>query len=379
LKAPHDDLFGAPTPDRGAPWQPSPGEGRRIVMLGGSGFLGGPLARRLLELGYDVDVVDDRREFGAELVPRSEGLRNVSENQFFGSPRHWLKDAAALVHLRWRGIARPVPLSEEDEEEHNVVPTRRALAVSRDIPVLFASSAGALYSDAVCAGTGAHEDDPVEAVRAYGRAKLRAEALVLQHGRGRPGPHGSTQRRGPGGLVFRPANPYGPGQAADARCGVVGTFLTRVSQDRSIALYGDGGVERDFVYVDDLADVFVRGLDAAFEGRQRIYNVGGGEATSLASLLEIVERVVGRRARVERLPPRQGDRRRVFVDVSRAQEELGWEPSTGLREGIERTWFALADIRRTSVGPLSRSAPALPALAPASSVSAPRIAVDGTR
>lgn len=312
----------------------------RIVLLGGSGFLGAPLARRLLDLGYGVRVVDDRTEFGDGALPRSERLDFVSERRFFAHPEPYLKGAAALVHLRWRGISRAVPLGDRGELRENVVPSRRLLRAAPNLPILFASSAGAIYGDLACVGRGAREDARPEPVRAYGRAKLLVEQMV----QGRPDA---------GGLILRPANPYGPGQTADARCGVVGTFLTRIAAGRPVAFYGEGSFERDFVYVDDLAEIFVLGIARAVSGDRSIYNVGGGEPTRLAHLLALVERTVGRRARIDRFPPRHGDRRRVFVDVERARLELGWRPRIGLEEGLERTWFALRGAQRTFLGPVA--------------------------
>lgn len=312
----------------------------RIVLLGGSGFLGAPLARRLLDLGYAVRVVDDRTEFSDGALPRSERLDFVSEGRFFARPEPFLNGVAALVHLRWRGISRAVPLSDRGEMRENVVPSRRLLRAAPILPILFASSAGAIYGELACVGRGAREDSRPDPVRAYGRAKLQVEQML-------------QSRPYAGGLILRPANPYGPGQTADARCGVVGTFLTRIAAGRPVALYGAGTVERDFVYVDDLAEIFVLGIARAVSGFRSVYNVGGGEATSLAHLLALVERTVGRRARIDRLPPRHGDRRRVLVDVERARAELGWRPRIGLEEGLERTWFALRGAQRAFLGPVA--------------------------
>jgi len=107
-----------------------------------------------------------------------------------------------------------------------------------------------------------------------------------------------------------------------------------MEEGRPVVLHGDGSSARDYTFVDDVADGTLRALDRP-DGF-RILNLGGAHATTLADLVAALERALGRKAVVERLPDQPGDVPTTCADVTRAHEALGWSPRTSLEEGLAR-------------------------------------------
>jgi len=116
-------------------------------------------------------------------------------------------------------------------------------------------------------------------------------------------------------------------------------FIQTAVAGKAITLFGDGGQQRDYLYIDDLVDAFLRAAPA--EGaRGRIYNIGDGEGTSMLELAELAIAAAGR-GEIVRIPwPEEyraietGD---YLSDITLARSELGWSPVTDIREGVART------------------------------------------
>jgi nucleoside-diphosphate-sugar epimerase len=108
-------------------------------------------------------------------------------------------------------------------------------------------------------------------------------------------------------------------------------FLTAAHAADDIEVLGDGSQSRDFSYVGDVVDATVRALTGP---PGRIYNIGGGEPTSINDVISVVGDLLGRQLNVTRLPRALGDVRHTWADTSRARRELGWSPKTDLRTGL---------------------------------------------
>jgi UDP-glucose 4-epimerase len=203
-----------------------------------------------------------------------------------------------------------------------------AAAASEQPHVVLLSSGGAVYGPPATAPFS--ETDEPSPANEYGRVKLAEEALLAESDL----PH----------TVLRVANPYGPAQvtgAARARGGqgVIGQWLAAVSSGIPITMFGDGSAVRDFIFVDDLAQAVA--LVAARKPRG-IFNIGSGEGTSLAKLLNLVTDVVAPHpVEVRREPARGIDPPAAWLDVSHARSELGWGATTRLADGVAQTWAAV--------------------------------------
>jgi UDP-glucose 4-epimerase len=106
-----------------------------------------------------------------------------------------------------------------------------------------------------------------------------------------------------------------------------------LSRERPV-IYGDGSQTRDFVYVDDVVDAFVRAVD---KGGGLVMNIGTGVETSVQQLFDVMARLTGFKQDARYDPPRAGELMRSALDPSRAGIHLGWQPWTNLDEGVART------------------------------------------
>jgi nucleoside-diphosphate-sugar epimerase len=111
-------------------------------------------------------------------------------------------------------------------------------------------------------------------------------------------------------------------------------IVNALARGGSFELYGDGSQSRSFTYVADVVDATTRALDA----RPGIYNVGGGEEATMREAVALLEEIAGRPLDVAYGPAQPGDNRRTKADTSRVERELGWRPTTSLRDGLARQW-----------------------------------------
>jgi nucleoside-diphosphate-sugar epimerase len=107
-----------------------------------------------------------------------------------------------------------------------------------------------------------------------------------------------------------------------------------LAEGRPFDLFGDGHQSRSFTYVGDV----VRGTIAAMERGSGTYNVGGGEEATMLETIALLEELAGRRLEIRSHPAVPGDQRRTKADTSLIRSELGWEPTTTLREGLGAQW-----------------------------------------
>lgn len=132
-----------------------------------------------------------------------------------------------------------------------------------------------------------------------------------------------------------PANVYGPRQDPHGEAGVVAIFAQALLAGRATKIFGDGSDTRDYVYVDDVVDAFVRASGTGGGGLR--FNVGTGVETSTRDLHTVIAQAVGAPDEPEFHPPRLGDLRRSKLDISRAQNLLGWQPKVEFTTGVGRT------------------------------------------
>lgn len=132
-----------------------------------------------------------------------------------------------------------------------------------------------------------------------------------------------------------PANVYGPRQDPHGEAGVVAIFSRALLAGRPTKIFGDGSDTRDYVFVDDVVDAFVRASGDAGSGQR--FNIGTGVETSTRQLHTEIARAAGTSDEPEFHPPRLGDVRRSCLDNSRANEVLGWQPQVRLSDGVART------------------------------------------
>ncbi len=220
--------------------------------------------------------------------------------------------------------------------ESNLVGTLRllSLAVRCGVrKVVFVSSGGTIYG--VPARIPIPEEHQTEPLVSYGIAKLAIEKYL----------HLYWYLHKLDYCVLRLGNPFGERQRVDTAQGAVAVFLRKALDGEPVEVWGDGSVTRDYVYIEDVVDAFVKA--AQHDGDPRIFNIGSGEGRSLNAVLSCIEDVLGHPVERRYLPGRRFDVPVNVLDIGRARRVLGWEPRVSFREGLKRTlgWMRKSERR----------------------------------
>jgi len=305
------------------------------LVIGGNGFIGSHLVDHLLAGGHSVRVFDKYPE------RYRQPLAHVDYRFGDFGNRGLLSEALEGVDVVFHLISTSVPKTSNDDPAYdvqsNVIETLFLLeqCVAKKIgKIVFVSSGGTIYGRPTALPI--HEDCPTNPECSYGITKLTIEKYLALY----------KLLHGLEYVVLRPSNPYGSRQNPDGIQGAIAVFLGKVARGEPIEIWGDGSVVRDYVFVDDFVDAMCR---AAFsETHGRIFNLGSGEGHSLNDIIAEIGRVTGRNVQVNYKAGRPFDVPAVYLDISRAREQLGWVPSTSLDEGIKRTWEFILNCYRSA-------------------------------
>lgn len=302
-------------------------QGVRCLVTGGAGFIGSNLTRRLLELGAHVTVLDNLVTGSRQHLPDDVALQFVDAD-LRSTPLlpELVATAEVVFHLaaqvgNVKSIAEP-----EADAETNVMGTVRLLHACRDAPLrrLVYSSSSATFGEAETLPIA--EDHPQRPASFYALSKWTAERYaVLAHA-----------LWGVPTVCLRYFNVFGLPMEDSEYTGVITIFLRRLLAGEALTIYGAGDQLRDFVFVDD---VVTANLLAGRRGRPgQVYNIGSGKGTTVIELAAAMREVSGRESPTVFEGPRQGEVRLSLADISRAREELGYEPHWDLRAGLRLMW-----------------------------------------
>ena len=312
----------------------------RVAVTGAAGFIGSHTCERLVARGHDViglDAFDDylysgaiKRQNAADLAARSrvqllEGnicdARCVAE--LISSEVDVVCHLAALAGVR-PSLAEPLRYLRTNIEGTGVVIERmRELGKQR---LVFASSSSVYGAKPGTDVAAFREDDPCLTPASPYAATKRMNELQLSAYR---------DLHGLGVHALRFFTVYGPRQRTDM---AISKFIAAISDDKPIAMFGDGSSRRDYTFIDDIVTGVVASIESIQPGAYELINLGGTSTISLRDLISTVERIVGKRATIESHPPQPGDVPITYADVSRARALLGYEPTTKVDEGIARQW-----------------------------------------
>lgn len=297
----------------------------KILLIGGTGFIGRALARRLAAEGHDVHVLS-RTGWGN--TPPLPGVTTHHADQSNAEKLAPLLETCRQVfHLAAATTPADTVWQPAREAEQNLLPTLRFLECAQDFPdnrYFFLSTGGALYGDVALAA----EDTLPHPISYHGAGKFALEQFF-----------GVLGQRHPGRLtILRPSNVYGPAQPLRPGFGIIPTLLEKARDGGRITVFGDGSAIRDYLYIDDLVDACLH----AMAGPAGTYNLGSGEGHSLNQLLDMIGLMTGKPLRIDYQSARASDVQRIVLDPRRAQEHLGWHSRVGLPEGLQRCWRGCA-------------------------------------
>jgi len=302
---------------------------RRILVVGGNGFIGSHLVDTLAGYQWDVTVIDGSpRKFSQ--IPNSVHYLQADFNNSVPEIENMVYESApdVVFHLAWKTIPETSIKNPARDVGINLIPSLNLISVcaKAGIKLIFTSSGGAIYGavNAPCISE-THETSPISP---YGIEKLMVEKYLFMY----------RYLYGLDYLTIRPSTPFGPWQDYSGKQGAVAVFLYRVAQGLPVSLWGDGSIVRDYFYISDLVDALIKCADHHTQDDQHTFNVGGGTGVSLIQLLGWIEEIVGKKALIEQYPMRKFDPQTIVLDTTRIREELGWFPKVSLKEGLQKTW-----------------------------------------
>lgn len=314
----------------------------RIFLTGAAGFIGSHLARALLARGDSVVGFDDFNDFYDPAIKR----RNVEDTRKLGGEFHViegdLRDAedvnAALgevdvvVNLAARAGVRPSleqPVLYTDTNVRGLVHILEAMR-ARGLRKLVHASSSSVYGGQEKVPFS--EDDPINLPWSPYAATKRSNELML-----------ATWHHlyGIESHALRFFTVFGPGQRPDL---AIAKFISLIEQDRPIPFFGDGTTGRDYTYIDDIVQGVVSSIDRV--SGCEIINLGGDEPVTLTQMVETIEQVMGKKAKLDRKPVQPGDVPRTMADVSKARRMLGYEPKTSFAEGVAKQYEWWRSLKR---------------------------------
>lgn len=295
-------------------------------LIGGTGFLGTALRRRLRDLGRPVVVVG--RASNTSLDPGERYVRDSDLERFVrdGGSEHF----EAVVDLAYATVPSTSAVDPVADVTVNLRAVLNHLDAARSLNArryAFISSGGTIYGDSN--GEPIPETAPQRPISPYGISKLACEHYAMM-----------MHRRGElSAVILRPSNVYGPGQRPFRGQGLIATALASALQGQQLAVFGDGSQVRDFLFVDDFCDGLMAAIAHGEAGET--FNLATGQGLTIRNVLEQVSGLVARdgyRLDLEWRAGRPFDVRHNVLDVTKLSQSSGWRPGTAFADGLRRTW-----------------------------------------
>ncbi len=299
--------------------------GESILVTGGAGFIGSHLVDRLVELGYDVTIVDDLSSGQRERLNPKARFYNIDirspdlERALEEVRPKWVCHFAAQIQVL---ASLREPLMDADVNIRgslNLLEGCRRYGIHK---LIFASSGGAVYGEPDYLPC--DESHPVRPLSPYGASKYAFEVYLGLY----------KQTYGLDYTVLRYANVFGPRQDPYGEAGVVAIFAKAMLDGRVPVINGGGDQERDFLMVEDAVESVTLALE---KGGGQVYNIGSGTGASVNRIFSLLKSISGYSGSAQHGPAKPGEVFKIHLDASLAEKDLGWRPRVSLEEGLSRT------------------------------------------
>lgn len=302
---------------------------QRVLVTGGSGFLGSHLCERLLEEGHEVICLDN---FGSG---SRKNIETFEHHPAFSLTNRDVRIPGSLpsVDQIYHLASRASPADFTDFPVNialaNTQGTRRLLDHARacDARMVFASTSEVYGDPKVHPQPETYTGNVnIRGVRGcYDESKRFGETLTVAYHR----------KYGVDARTARIFNTYGPRMRPDDGR-VVPTFITQALKGRNLSIYGDGEQTRSFCYVDDLIDGLVSLMEIN-NPEHKVYNFGKENERSIKNLAQEILDIIDTNSDISYEPLPEDDPSRRKPDITRVKNELNWEPEISLRQGLEKT------------------------------------------
>jgi UDP-glucose 4-epimerase len=299
----------------------------KIVVTGGAGFIGSNLVDRLVDMNFEVLVVDNLLS-GSEknLNKKAEFLKKDICDEDIDSvikkySPSFIFHLAAQIDVR-KSLADP--LWDEGINIRGTLNLLNAAKSAQIRKIIFSSTGGAIYGEV----RNADEEVLPKPLSPYGVAKLTCEHYLRVYHEWK-------------GLTFtslRYGNVYGPRQDPFGEAGVVAIFCNQLISNEKSILFGQGTMVRDYIFVSDVIEANIKAMDGGDGG---IYNIGTGKPTTVLELFSSLKIISGRDSKPQLADAREGEITEVYLNCKKAKTDLKWESKVSLEKGLKSTynWF----------------------------------------
>jgi len=305
----------------------------RYLVTGGAGFIGSNIAENLINQGHFVRILDnfisgteENLHFSKNLgIDKFELIRGDITN-----PADCNKACEGIDYVLHQAALRSVPGSLKDPLSYNKINIDGTLFMlqassKHKIKRFVLASSSSIYGDTNIFPQ--HEDNPPLLISPYALSKLTGEYYCRIY----------SEFFDVETVCLRYFNVFGPKQALDDEYSVVvPKFIHSILKDQQPPIFGTGKQSRDFVYIDNV--VLANCLAATTPGiKHDIFNVSSGVGTSVLTLVDAINNIVGKKIQPQFLPIRAGDVFKTHADLTKIQKTLNYKPLVSFEEGLKHT------------------------------------------
>ena len=297
----------------------------RVLVLGGSGFIGSHVSELLIGLGHHVTVFHQSGGRAKNLEHIKNDFKVIrgdfnNENDLVNA----VKDIDVVVHCLSSTLPGNSLSNPAYDVQMNVISSINLFdqCVKAGVKkVVFISSGGTVYG--IPQEQIINESHPLNPISPYGISKLTIEKyLSLYH-----------YQFGLDYTILRLSNPYGPRQDASRGQGVMAAWMSKILKNEPIEIWGDGKVIRDYIYIADAVSAI--GSAVSKQSDTKVFNVGSGVGYSLLDLHALFEQKLQKAIKINFKPMQKVDVPVNVLDIALIEEKLGWRPSISMENGIE--------------------------------------------
>jgi nucleoside-diphosphate-sugar epimerase len=297
----------------------------KALVTGCAGFIGSHLVERLLDEGNTVVGIDCFTDYYSPEQKRVNVARAAAQSGFTLVESDILAmerfpDVDCVYHMAAQpGVRASWGKNFKVYTRNNVEATQRLLEFyrSNELKSFIYSSSSAVYGDAKLPMT--EEARPLP-ISPYGVTKLAAENLCYLY----------WKNYGVPSISLRYFTVYGPRQRPDM---AINKFVRAILNEREIQIYGDGSQLRDFTFIEDVIDAIVLAANSYLAGE--VFNIGGGHAISVNSLIKCIENLTEKTAHIRYEERQKGDAKDTMADTTKAKELLSWQPRIDIKRGLK--------------------------------------------
>ncbi|MEO0255390.1 MAG: NAD-dependent epimerase/dehydratase family protein [candidate division WOR-3 bacterium] len=299
----------------------------RVIVTGGAGFIGSYISELYLNMGYKVLIIDNLSTGKKENIPEKADFENVSIEDEERIEKIFKKFEPEIVnhHAAQSSVIESVKNPLKDMEV-NIKGTLILLKKSVEYNVkgfIFASSGGTVYGEPEILPV--KEEYSSFPLSPYGISKKTCEMYGMFYSKKLPF------------VSLRYSNVFGPRQDPFGEAGVIAIFTERMLSNREVYIYGDGFQTRDFIYISDVIKSNYLATEYVLKGKSGIFNIGTGIETNINEIFKKLKELTYYKKDPIYKPLREGEIKRIALDIEKAKKVLNFKPEWTLEEGLKET------------------------------------------